>query len=170
MHTLAVETFVPVLETSSKLLRRASEHAKAKDLPEAKLAPDMFPLRLQIQLACFHARSAMIVLRGDPAPELVPANEPEDLAQLQARIAQTIEFIRSFPASAFAGAADRKIVQNLPMNRVLETDGARYLRHWSLGHFYFHVVTAYDILRHEGVELGKRFFLAHVGDIVRGAA
>ncbi|HEY6462227.1 MAG TPA: DUF1993 domain-containing protein, partial [Polyangiaceae bacterium] len=148
IHSFAVDTFAPVLGTLSRLLEKAESHPKATTLPDARLAPDMYPLRRQVQLACFHARSGVGVLttgRTTATPEGPP---DDDLGALRALVAATVAEIRAVPASAFEGAAERAVVQPLLGGRVLEMNGARYLRDWALGHFHFHVVTAYGILRH----------------------
>ncbi len=82
---------------------------------------------------------------------------------LKARIAKTIDYVRGARPVAFAGAEDRAILFPLIENLVFDSNGFEYLRDWALPHFYFHVVTAYDILRHNGVEIGKRDYLSHTG-------
>ena len=85
------------------------------------------------------------------------------LDDLKARIAKTIDYVQSARAAAFEGAEDRAILFPLIENLVFDSNGFEYLRDWALPHFYFHVVTAYDILRHNGVEIGKRDYLSHTG-------
>jgi hypothetical protein len=82
---------------------------------------------------------------------------------LKARIAKTIDYVRGARPVAFAGAENRAILFPLIENLVFDSNGFEYLRDWALPHFYFHVVTAYDILRHNGVEIGKRDYLSHTG-------
>jgi len=169
IQSFAVDTFAPMLGSLSLLLEKAESHPKASGLPDARLAPDMYPLRRQVQIACFHARSGVTVLTTGTTTATPDGPPDDDLGKLRALIAATIAEIRAVPASAFDGAAERIITQPLLGGRVLEMNGARYLRDWSLGHFYFHVVTAYDILRAEGLDIGKRNFMAHVGDAIRQA-
>ena len=170
MYALSVETFIPVLKTLSDLLDKASAQmgAEAEQLVEARLAPDMFPLSRQIQIACD---------RPSPAPRASPAGEPpkfEDnettLAELKARIEKTIDYVQSVPASAFEGAETRQITFPLFGDKTLDGDGLSFLKDWCLPNFYFHVVTAYDILRHKGVEIGKPDYLARSQHLVREAA
>ncbi len=169
-YAFAIQTFAPTLASLSGVLDKALEHARAAGvdpapLVNARLAPDMYPLSRQIQVACDHAKSAAARLAGREPPS-VPDDE-QTMADLKARIAKTIDYVHSIPASAFEGAAERRIVMSLQGELVLDMSGLEYLRDWALPHFYFHVVTAYDILRHNGVEIGKRDFMAHVAYAIR---
>ena len=169
MRNLAIETFVPHLRTLSRLLEKGGEHhAKAhkgtRALVESRLAPDMFDLSQQVEMACFYARDAVArLIGGEPAP--VEDNRGEDLEALKARIARTVADMVKVPDSAFDGAADRPVTVDLQHGRVLETHGFRYLKDWGFPHFYFHLVTAYAILRHNGVPLGKRDYIS-MGDAI----
>jgi hypothetical protein len=169
IHALTVETFAGVLQSLSAILDKAVEHARTKKFDPnvfvtARLAPDMFPLSMQIQVACDHAKGDSARLAGVEPPRFEDNEKTMD--ELKARMAKTIDYIKSLNVDAFEGAEKRHIVQPLIDKLVLEADGAHFLRDWSLPHFYFHVVTAYDILRHNGVEIGKRDYLAHVGRLI----
>ena len=169
IHTMAIDTFVPMLRTLSACLEKGAEHARAKSfdasvLVNARLAPDMFTLAQQVQIACDHAKNGVARLTGQEPPRF--PDDEKTLEELKARIAKTIAYLESAPANAFSGAEERKITVSLPGDLVLEIKGGDYLRDWALPHFYFHVVTAYDILRHNGVALGKRDYLAHVGRFI----
>jgi uncharacterized protein len=171
MHALAVETFVPMLRALSNVLDKAAHYASAKKfdsavLVNARLAPDMFPLSRQVQIACDHAKSAAARLTGQEPPRF--ADEEQTLDELKARIARTLDYVESIRPAAYQGAEDRDIKIALP-NRLLEMKGFPFLRDWALPHFYFHLVTAYDILRHNGVEIGKRDYLSQAGASVRPA-
>jgi hypothetical protein len=174
VHTMAVETFVPMLQNLSQILDKGAEHATAKNLSpdvlaSARLSPDMFPLTQQVQIACDHAKNGTARLTGHEPP-FFEDNE-RTLDELKARIEKTVAYVRSIDANAFEGAEDRHIKIPLPGNAmVIEMNGLQFLRDWALPHFYFHVVTAYDILRHNGVEIGKREYMSHVGQYVRPAA
>lgn len=163
VHAMASGTFVTMLHTLSALLDRGAEHAGANGsgpeaLLAAQLAPDMFPLARQVTIACDLVRDAMTRLTGREAPALPP--DGETLAGLKARIEQTVAFVESVPASAFEGAAERAVSLEFPANNVaFDFNGAEFLRDWSLPNVYFHVVTAYDILRREGVAIGKRDYM-----------
>jgi uncharacterized protein len=170
VHAMAIETFVPMLSTLSTLLDKGAEHASAKPidaatLVSARLAPDMFPLVKQVQSACDHAKIAAARLTGREPPRF--EDDEETLDQLKARIAKTIDYLKQTPATAFDGAEDRDIQLPLSDTMVFEMKGFQFLRDWALPHFYFHLVTAYDILRHCGVDIGKRDYLSHVGKYIR---
>jgi hypothetical protein len=162
IYSLSVGTFVPKLESLSRVLGKGGEHARTQDLgptalATAKLAPDMFALARQVQLACDHAKDTAARLADTDVP--VFDNNEQTLADLQARIVRTVDFMRQLPESAFAAAEQRDVKRPLLNNRVLEMKGFEYLRDWALPQFYFHVVTAYDILRHSGVGIGKWDYL-----------
>jgi uncharacterized protein len=166
IHTMAVDTFVPMLRTLSNLLDKGAEHLRGEgkdpdSLVNAKLAPDMFPLVKQVQIACDHAKYAAARLTGREAPRM--EDNEQTLDQVKSRIKRTLEYVEGVPASAYKGADSRHIEFPLIDDLVLDVNGAQYLRDWALPHFYFHLVTAYDILRNQGVPIGKRDYLAHVG-------
>lgn len=166
LHDLSSGTFMPMLRSLQQILDKASQQAAGKGidlatLPNARLAPDMFPLTKQVQIACDSAKNATARLTGREPPRF--EDNERTLEDLKARIARTIEYIQSATASAFEGAEERAILFPLIENLVFESKGLEYLRDWELPNFYFHVVTAYDILRHQGVEIGKRDYLSHAG-------
>jgi uncharacterized protein len=172
--TPALETFVPALRTLSSLLDMAAEHAKTKSVDPAallteKLAPDMLPLSSQIQLACHHAKDGTARATGSTPPTV----EVKDLNidGHKALIEGTIRALSSVSAGSFAEAENRRIELPLSGGRVFDGNGVQFLQHWSIPHFYFHVVTAYDILRHVGVSLGKRDYMSGIsqGYIRQGA-
>ena len=172
-YTLAIETFAPVLTTLSTLLDKGAAHARAKGtdlsaLVAARLAPDMFPLSVQVKLACHHAKDAAARLTG--ATPSKPENEELTFDELKALIEKTVSYLRGMSANAFVGAEDRQIEIALQDNRVFKSNGIELLRDWSIPHFYFHVVTAYDILRHNGVVIGKRDYMNHIGRYVHQRA
>jgi len=167
IYAFATKTFVPMLQSLSNILDKGAEHARAKKsdptaLVNARLAPDMYTLAQQVQIACDQARDATARLIGKDAPQF--ENNEKTLDELKARIAKTIDYVQNVRAAAFEGAEDRKIIIPIPENDMeFEMNGLQFLRDWALPHFYFHVVTAYDILRHNGVDIGKRDYLSHVG-------
>jgi hypothetical protein len=168
MYVLSVETFAPMLANLSALLDKAEAQLgpDAEALVDARLAPDMFPLSRQVQIACDMAKGCVGRLSGREPP--AKPDEEKTLADLKARIAWTIDYVKSAGPEAFEGAEEREIVQPLRDGMRLETKGLRFLKDWSLPHFYFHMVTAYDILRHKGVEIGKPDYVAHIGDMIVG--
>ncbi|HLY53964.1 MAG TPA: DUF1993 domain-containing protein [Stellaceae bacterium] len=164
LHDLSTGTFVPMLKTLSQLLDKAAEQAAARQidlaaLPEARLAPDMYPLTKQVQIACDQAKDATARLTGQTPPRF--PDEERTLDELKARIGRTIDYVESAPDSAFAGAGERAVLFPLIEDLVFDASGFEYLRDWALPNFYFHIVTAYDILRRQGVEIGKRDYLGN---------
>ena len=155
VHVLAMETYVPALRTLSELLDKGVEHSKAKGIDAAallkeRLAPDMFPL----------AKDGTARAIGQEPPKIDTSELP--FTELKALIEQTVQTLSTTSAKAFDGAEDRRIELQLQGSRVLEADGLQFLWRWSIPHFYFHVVTAYDILRHIGVQLGKRDYMSQI--------
>jgi uncharacterized protein len=160
--TLALDTFIPALHTLSGLLDKAAEHARSTGgdpgaMLKERLAPDMFPLSSQIQLVCYHAKDGIARATGQEPPKL----EIKELTfdEYRALVGQTIQLLTAADAEAFVGAENRKIELPLSGSRVFEANGLQFVQHWSIPHFYFHLVTAYDILRHFGVQLGKRDYM-----------
>jgi uncharacterized protein len=170
MRAVAVDSFVPMLTSLSEILDKGGAFARDReiDLANCRLAPDMYTLAQQVQQACHHARNGMSRLAGRP-----PAGTGEveaTLAGLKTQIAGTIDFVRSVPDAEFEGAEMRDCSIEIANGLVIEMDGRRFLKSWALPHFYFHVVTAYDILRHVGADIGKRDYLSQVGDFIRPKA
>jgi hypothetical protein len=167
MHDMAVGSFVPMLESLSEVLDKGAEHAgSAKlDLVNARLAPDMYTLAQQVQLACHHARDGTSRLTGKGGAAIEDAEA--SFAGFKAQIARTLDFVRGATAAAFEGAEERDCSVEVPGDLVIRMNGLQLLRSWSLPHFYFHVVTAYDILRHNGVDIGKKDYLSQVGGLIR---
>jgi len=168
-YALAIETFAPVLTTLSALLDKGAAHVRAKGhdlevLMGARLAADMYPLSTQVKLACHHAKDATARLTGAMPAKI--ENEELTSDELKILIENTVSHLKSVNEKAFDGAEDRKIEMTLQGNRVFESNGIGLLRDWSIPHFYFHVVTAYDILRNNGVEIGKRDYMSHIGRYV----
>lgn len=150
------------LSALSKFLDKAEAHAAAKKIDPAVLLsawlyPDMFPLTRQVQIACDTARRGAIRLAGGEPPS-VPDTEAS-FDELRARIAATIAAVKAVPESSFDRAEGRSLTLKVRGND-MTFSGLDFVRSWSLPNFYFHVTTAYAILRHNGVELGKPDFLA----------
>ena len=118
----------------------------------------MFPLSRQVQIACDHAKGAVARLAGVDIPK--HEDNEQTFEELQARIAKTVAFVETFTAAQIDGSEERDIVYPTSSRGDLHFKGVDYLLGFALPNFYFHVVTAYDILRANGVEIGKRDFLA----------
>jgi uncharacterized protein len=173
VHSMAMDTFVPMLGTLSTLLDKGAEHMKATGiqpdtLVDARLAPDMFPLVKQVQIACDQVKSAAARLAGQAPPKF--EDNERTLDELKARIQLTLDYVKSVPASAYQGAEKRRVSFPLMNDFVLDMDGVQYLRDWALPNFYFHLVTAYDILRNQGVQIGKQDYLAHADYAIKPKA
>jgi len=161
LYAEAIPTYLRFLNNLKKILQKASQHcAERKYDPAAllsdRLFPDMFPLLRQVQTVCDGAKGAAARLAGVEIPK-----HPDDetsFEDLVARIDKTIAFIESLDAQAFEGSAERQIVLQFGSWR-REFNGVDYLRTWAFPNFYFHVTTAYGLLRHNGVSLGKMDFL-----------
>jgi uncharacterized protein len=160
MYTMAVEQNVRMLSNLSGLLDKGIAHAEAKKfeasvLANSRLAPDMFPLSRQVQIACDMVKNGAARLAGRDAPRF--EDNEQTMEELKARVAKTLDFVKTLPASAFEGSEDRDI--KIPLrDRTLEMKGLPYLRGFVLPNFYFHVTMTYALLRHNGVELGKPDF------------
>ena len=162
MHQASVGTFVPFLENLSGLLDRAAEHAQARKIDPSvlvsmRLAPTMYDLGQQVGEANRHATVASARLAGSE-PCLFPTGAP-DLGELKSRIAAAIGFLQGLPKDAIETAADKLVVFTFKNGTTRSFTGRSLLLSFSVPQFFFHVTTAYDILRHAGVDLAKKDFL-----------
>ena len=161
MHAMSVELFIPTLGNLSSILERAAASAAQRKfdagvLLAARLAPDMHPLTRQVQVAGDIAKNSVARLAALDPPRF--EDTETTIEQLRARLARTIDFLNGVPASALEGSDSRDI--KVPAGeRTFEFKGLEFLQRWAIPNVFFHVVTAYDILRHNGVELGKHDFL-----------
>jgi hypothetical protein len=151
-----------MLRNLSAWLDKAEAHAAAKKfdvavLLNARLAPDMLNFIKQIQIACDAAKGGTARLAGIEVPSW--EDKEQTVAELKARIQRTIDYVQSVPAAQIEGSETRAISVPMRNRDPLQFDGENFLRHWSLPNFFFHVTTAYAILRHNGVELGKPDYL-----------
>jgi hypothetical protein len=161
MYQASVPVFVQFLTSLSAILKKASEHCAAKKiepsiLVNGRLTPDMFALARQVQIASDHAKGAAARLSGSTVPSY-PDTETT-FEDLQARIAKTLDYIQSFKPEQIDGSEGRDIVLKIAGTEY-PFKGADYLLHFAVPNFFFHVTTAYAILRHCGVEIGKRDFM-----------
>lgn len=161
MHAQIVPPMDRTLAALSAILHKAEAHCEAKGIkPEAlltfRLFPDMFPFTRQVQLACDFAARAAARLAGEE-PRSFPDTETS-FAELQARIAAARDYMASFPATAHDGAETRPVTIKM-RGQDMTMPGLAYLTSYSLPQFHFHATTAYNILRHNGVEIGKRDYM-----------
>lgn len=161
LYRASVPAFIQILTAIDSCLKKAEAFAEAKKidpsvLVQARLAPDMFPLARQIQIMGDMAKGAAARLAGIEVPSY-PDTETT-FADLHARIAKTLSFIKSVKPEQFEGAAERTVKLKIG-GEDMSFNGSDYLFHFCLPNFYFHATMTYAILRHNGVELGKRDFL-----------
>jgi len=161
MYQASIPVFLRNLNNLSAILKKAEEHAKVKKIEpdvfiNARLAPDMFPLSRQIQIATDGVKGCAARLSGVEVPSYPDTEKTFD--QLQARIAKTVEYVKTFKAAQIDGSEERKVTLKL---RGQETTfwGQPYLLNFVLPNFYFHMTIAYAILRHNGVDIGKMDFI-----------
>jgi uncharacterized protein len=162
MVEASVEVFVPYLNNLSSLLDRAAAYADAGKIDAAvllsmRLHPTMFNLTRQVCEANRHAAMACALLADHRLPEI--AETDADIPELKARIGGTIRFVQGLPRDVIETSADRDVVFTFRSGATRNFAGRSLLLTFSLPQFFFHVTTAYDILRHAGVELAKPDFL-----------
>ena len=161
MHQASAPRFANTLRNLSVILDKAQAHCEAKKiepaaLTQARLFPDMFSFTRQVQIACDTAKGAVARLAGVEVPK--HEDTEQTFAELKARIAKTVDFVQSIGAAKIDGSEGREVVLKMRSGEVKFT-GLQYLMGHALPNFYFHVTTAYNILRHNGVEIGKRDFI-----------
>ena len=161
MYLVSAPRFANTLKNLSTILDKAQAHVEAKKFDAAafttyRLYPDMFPLTRQIQAACDAAKGAVARLAGVDVPK--HEDTEQTFADLKARIAKTIDFINTVKPAQVDGSEEKEIVLKMRSGEV-KFKGMQYLLGHAQPNFYFHVTTAYNILRHNGVELGKKDYI-----------
>jgi hypothetical protein len=171
---LLILTYRNMLGTLRGLLDKAAAQLgadEAEALLSARLAPDMFPLATQVRFACVQAQEAPLRLMGEPLDRLDDllnegrnaGDRPGTLAGARARIDEALAFLDTLAPDALDGApGDVPIELTLPMGLTFDLSRDQFARDWALGQFYFHVMAAYAILRHAGVEIGKADYVPHM--------
>lgn len=162
MYINSVPVFKQLLVALKAILAQADAHAAANSIePEAflqaRLYPNMFPLVKQVQIAADFARGVSARLAGVDVP--VFEGKEKSFADLDALLTQTLQFIESVDASKFAGSETKEIVLRPGTPKEKKLSGQAYLSHYGLPQFLFHVTTAYALLRHNGLPIGKRDFM-----------
>lgn len=162
MYSASIPVFKQMLNSLRNVLTKADAHATARNIApdallQARLFPDMFPLLRQVQIAADFARGVSARLAGSA----VPAYEETEktFADLQALIGKTLAFIDELDANRFEGSQEREIVLRPGTPKEKKLSGQSYLLHYGLPQFFFHVTTAYAILRHNGVDIGKKDYM-----------
>ncbi|OAZ91564.1 DUF1993 domain-containing protein [Halomonas sp. G11] len=171
---LLVPTYTQMLGALSNWLTNAQAQmpeANAHALLSARLAPDMYPLSTQVRVSCVQAQEAVYRLQDKALPPTITilldegrnaGEQPGSLADAQARIDETIALLDDLSHDALDVDAEKPLVHELPNGMVLDLTAEQYARDWTLAQFYFHIMTAYSILRSEKVELGKADYVAHL--------
>jgi hypothetical protein len=174
LSELLVPTYVQMLGALSNWLAKAEAQrpgGDAETLLTARLAPDMFPLATQVRFACRQAQEGLFrLLEQDFPPSLHilleegrnAGERPGTLADAQARITETLAIVEAAAAGGVAIDPATPIAHALPNGMTLDLTAGQYARDWALPQFYFHVVTAYSIIRAQGIELGKADYAAHM--------
>jgi hypothetical protein len=162
MYQASVPVFKQMLGALSAVLAKAEAHAVAKKIEpnallQARLSPDMFALLRQVQIACDFAKGVSSRLAGAEVPGF--EDTEETFADLQARIEKTLAFIATLEAGQIDGSEERRIVTQAGTPKEKIFSGQSYLLNYGLPHFFFHTTTAYAILRHNGVEVGKKDYV-----------
>ena len=163
MYQASVPRFVNILGNLSNILDKAQAHVDAKKLDPVtlttyRLFPDMLPMKSQVQIACDTAKGVVARLAGVEIP--VFEDDEKTLSDLKARIAKTIAFIQTMTPGQIDGTEDKEIVIKRG-DKETRYRGMQFLLGHALPNFYFHVTTAYNILRHNGIEIGKRDYLGN---------
>jgi uncharacterized protein len=162
MSQAAIPAFDQTLSALLRILQKAEAHCLARKIDAsalltARLYPDMLAFTRQIQIASDAAKGALARLSESEAPKW--EDHEQSFADLKARVENTLNYVRSFNPSQIDGSEDRQISLKLPNGEHINFKGDAFLTRWALPNFFFHATTAYAILRHNGVELGKRDFL-----------
>ena len=162
MYTHSVPVFKQMLTALKTILAQASEHATSKSIEpnallQARLAPDMFPLLKQVQIAADFSRGVSARLAGVEVPTF--AGQEKSFGDLDVLLTQTLAFLDSVNASQFEGKESAEIVLRPGTPKEKKLSGQTYLANYGLPQFFFHVTTSYDILRHNGLPIGKRDFM-----------
>ena len=164
MYALSHDVFRKSLGQLQHVMEKGIANAKARSfdtsvLVGARLAPDMLPFSKQIQLTSDFAKNSMARLAGIDPPKF--EDNETTIAELIARVDKTIDYLQSFKPEQLDGSDERTITIPTP-RQTFTFPGLLFLRHWALPNFFFHVTTAYNLLRHNGVEIGKADYLGRV--------
>jgi len=164
MYQLSVPTFIHMLTSLTALLQKAATYAAAKKidpsiLASSRLFPDMLPLTKQVQIATDSAKGCAARLAGQQSPAY--QDNETTLDELIARVQKTIDYLNTFNPLQIDGSENRNIDLKVGPYEMKFT-GQHYLERFALPNFYFHVTTAYNILRHNGVEIGKQDYLGKI--------
>ena len=164
-YSASVPVFKQFLTSLKDLLAKAEKFNQSKELADSvlmqsRLYPDMFPLARQVQIAADFAKSVSARLAGVDVPGY--EDNEQSFAELQQRLDKTLAFLDSLTVEQFADAAEKEIVLRPGTAKEKRLTGTQYLLQYGLPQFYFHVTTSYALLRHNGVEIGKKDFMGQM--------
>ena len=162
MSSASLPVFITMLGNLSHLLDKAQEFIESKNcdptaITQYRLAPDMLPFTRQILIACDAAKNGVARLSGVEAPKF--PDDEQTLQELKVRISKTLAYLQSVPANTLDGTEEKEITFPVGKDSVRTMKGEAYLKQWVLPNMFFHITTAYNILRHNGVAIGKRDYL-----------
>ena len=165
LYAASIPVFKQMLSSLDEILRKSEAHAMAKSIEpnallQARLFPDMFPLIRQVQIAADFSRGVSARLAGVEVPKF--EDDQQSFADLHALLSKTLDFIDSFSPQQIDGKEDREIITRPGTPKEKRFSGLAYLLSYGLPQFFFHVTTAYAILRHNGVEVGKRDYMGNI--------
>jgi uncharacterized protein len=164
VQAASIDIFAHALGSLSAILDKGVAHAAARKfdpgvLVGSRLAPDMLPLSKQVQIACDVAKNSIARLAGVEPPRF--EDNEKTMEELRTRIAKTVDYLKSVAPGSLENSEDRDI--KVPAGeRTLEFKGLAFVQRWAIPNVFFHVTTAYNILRHNGVDIGKRDFLGSI--------
>lgn len=162
LYATSIPVFKQMLNAMNDVLGKAEQHAAAKNIDpnallQARLFPDMFPLIRQVQIACDFSRGISARLAGVEVPKY--EDSEQTFADLHELIGKTLAFVEGFAPDQIDGNEDRSIVTRPGTPKEKRFTGQSYLLSYGLPQFFFHVTTTYAILRHNGIEVGKRDYM-----------
>ncbi|MBN8502610.1 MAG: DUF1993 domain-containing protein [Sphingomonadales bacterium] len=166
LYHATVPGFIAMLTNMKAWLDKAAAQKDEAGLIEARLAPDMFPIARQIQIASDAAKGAGARMTGTEAPAM--ADTEASFAELKDRCDKTIAYLGTIDPAAFDAGASREVVITFPNGAGIKFDGQTFLTGFAVPNFYFHATTTYAILRAQGVEIGKLDYLAHLAPYMFG--
>ena len=176
---LLVPTYSQMLKALSGWLERAQKQLpedEAEALLSARLALDMYPLSSQVRFSCLQAQEAPFRLKAEPLPEYLnelarsgqnAGEEPGSLSDAEEQIDQALSFLGGLAADELDTYTHQPVAIELPNGMIFDMTGEQYARDWALAQFYFHLNTAYSILRNQGIELGKADYVQHMFGYLR---
>lgn len=174
LTSFIVPTYAQMLKALSGWLDKAQAQkpgTAADALLAARLAPDMFPLAVQLRFICIQAQEPIFRLTGEAVPATLDARDsdayPGTIAEAKAQIDAALAALGALPADAFDRHAQQPLALELPNGMAFDLTGEQYARDWAVPQFYFHLMAAYAILRNNGIDLGKPDYVPHMRGYIR---